>query len=118
MPSIDFVRRSCSSTAGQTIHYHRAMPRLRPPGDPVSIRFDGTPVGAARGEPVAAALIAAGHLSLARSPKFHRPRGPSCFRAACDGCLARVDGVANEMTGRIPLTDGEPFFLQKLLEKR
>jgi sarcosine oxidase subunit alpha len=80
--------------------------RLRPPRDPVTIHFDGEPVVADRGEPVAVALIAAGYLALARSPKFHRPRGPSCLRAACDGCLARVDDVPNVMTCRTPVAEG------------
>ncbi|MDP9150643.1 MAG: (2Fe-2S)-binding protein [Myxococcota bacterium] len=68
--------------------------------------FDGEAIVAERGEPVAAALVAAGHLTLARSPKFHRPRGPSCFRAACDGCLARVDDEPNGMTCRVPAAEG------------
>src|SRR5450755_1844920 len=82
------------------------MPRRRPPTDPVTMQFDGQAVVAERGEPVAVALIAAGHLALARSPKFHRPRGPSCLRAACDGCLARLDGQPNVMTCRVPAADG------------
>jgi sarcosine oxidase subunit alpha len=82
------------------------MTRLAPPRAPVTMLFDGAPVVAERGEPVAVALVAAGHLALARSPKFHRPRGPSCFRSACDGCLARVDGVPNVMTCRIPSREG------------
>jgi sarcosine oxidase subunit alpha len=82
------------------------MPRLRPPRDPVTIRLDGEPVVAERGEPAAVALIAAGHLALARSPKFHRPRGPACLRGACDGCLARVDDEPNVMTCRVPAAEG------------
>ena len=74
--------------------------------DPVTFRFDGDDVIAERGEPVAAALVASGRIALARSPKFHRPRGPSCFRAACDGCLARVDGVPNVMTCLTPAREG------------
>jgi NADPH-dependent 2,4-dienoyl-CoA reductase/sulfur reductase-like enzyme len=61
---------------------------------------------AERGEPAAVALVAAGYWAVARSPKFHRPRGPACFRAACDGCLARVDGIPNVMTCRTPAADG------------
>ena len=91
------------------------MPRLRPPRDPVTIHFDGQPVPAERGEPVAAALVAAGHLALARSPKFHRPRGPACFRGACDGCLARVDGVPNVMTCRVPAADGLRIEVQNVV---
>jgi sarcosine oxidase subunit alpha len=82
------------------------MPRLHPPRTPVTIHFDGEAVVAERGEPAAIALVAAGHLALARSPKFHRPRGPSCLRGACDGCLARVDDVPNVMTCRTPAAEG------------
>ncbi len=72
----------------------------------MTLFLDGEPVVAERGEPAAVALLAAGHLALARSPKFHRPRGPACLRAACDGCLARVDEVPNVMTCRVPSTEG------------
>jgi sarcosine oxidase, subunit alpha len=82
------------------------MTRLAAPRDPVTIHLDDEPVVAERGEPVAVALVAAGHVALARSPKFHRPRGPACLRGACDGCLARVDGVPNVMTCRIPSREG------------
>lgn len=66
--------------------------------NPVTILFDGEKIRAEKGEPVAAALVAAGRIQIARSPKYHRPRGPACFRGACDGCLARVDGEPNVMT--------------------
>lgn len=83
------------------------MPRrLEPLRDPVTLHFDGHRVVAERGEPAAVSLMAAGHLAIARSPKFHRPRGPACLRAACDGCLARVDDVPNVMTCRVPAADG------------
>ena len=82
------------------------MPRLHAPHRPVRILFDGKAVVADRGEPAAISLVAAGHLALARSPKFHRPRGPWCLRGACDGCLARVDGVPNVMTCRVAAEAG------------
>ncbi len=94
------------------------MGRLQPPRDPVTLRFDGEEVVAERGEPVAVALVAAGHLSLARSPKFHRPRGPACQRAACDGCLARVDDVPNVMTCRVPAADGMRIDTQNVVGSR
>jgi sarcosine oxidase subunit alpha len=94
------------------------MPRLQPPSDPVTLRFDGEEVAAQRGEPVAVALVAAGHLALARSPKFHRPRGPWCQRAACDGCLARVDDVPNVMTCRVPAADGMRIETQNVVGSR
>jgi len=80
--------------------------RLEPLRDPVKLHIDGHAVVAERGEPAAVSLMAAGHLAIARSPKFHRPRGPACLRAACDGCLARVDDVPNVMTCRVPAADG------------
>jgi sarcosine oxidase subunit alpha len=91
------------------------MRRLQPPKDPVTMTFDGRPLVAERGEPVAVSLLAAGHLVLARSPKFHRPRGPACLRAACDGCLARVDGSPNVMTCRVPAAEGTRVETQNVL---
>jgi sarcosine oxidase subunit alpha len=84
----------------------------------VTITLDGKPVEAARGEPIAAALVASGVLGLARSPKFHRARGPSCFRGACDGCLARVDGIPNVMTCRAPAREGTVVESQNTLGAR
>jgi sarcosine oxidase, subunit alpha len=94
------------------------MPRRRPPSDPVTLQLDGQAVIAERGEPAAVALIAAGHLGLARSPKFHRPRGPTCLRAACDGCLARVDGEPNVMTCRVPAEEGTRIETQNVVGSR
>jgi sarcosine oxidase subunit alpha len=82
------------------------------------MQFDGQAVVAERGEPAAVALIGAGHLALARSPKFHRPRGPSCLRAACDGCLARVDGEPNVMTCRVPAAEGMRIETQNVIGSR
>lgn len=84
----------------------------------MTIRFDGSEVVAERGEPVAAALLGAGRVLLARSTKFHRPRGPSCFRAACDGCLARVDGEPNVMTCRLPASEGLCIETQNVVGSR
>jgi sarcosine oxidase subunit alpha len=94
------------------------MPRLAPVRDPVALTLDGERIVAERGEPVAAALVGAGKLTLARSPKFHRPRGPSCMRGACDGCLARVDGVANVMTCLTAAADGMTILSQNTLGSR
>jgi sarcosine oxidase subunit alpha len=94
------------------------MPRIQPPRDPVRLHFDGEEIEAERGEPVAVALVAAGHLALARSPKFHRPRGPYCQRGACDGCLARVDDVPNVMTCRTPAVDGMRIATQNVVGSR
>ena len=92
--------------------------RLSPPRDPVAMTLDGERFLGERGEPVAAALIGAGKLMVARSPKFHRPRGPSCMRGACDGCLARVDGVANVMTCLTEAAEGRVITSQNRLGSR
>jgi sarcosine oxidase subunit alpha len=82
------------------------MPQPRALRDPVTIYLDGEAITAESGEPVAVALLAAGRVALARSPKFHRPRGPACLRGACDGCLARVDDTPNVMTCRVAAAEG------------
>jgi sarcosine oxidase subunit alpha len=84
----------------------------------VTIQFDGEPVAAERGEPVACALVGAGKMALARSAKFHRPRGPACLRAACDGCLARVDDAPNVMTCMVPAAEGTQVKTQNTLGSR
>ena len=92
--------------------------RLRELEHPVTITFDGEEIQAERGEPIAAALIAADKLVVARSPKFHRPRGPACFRGACDGCLARVDDVPNTMTCLAACENGTAVVSQNHLGPR
>jgi sarcosine oxidase subunit alpha len=84
----------------------------------VTITFDGTEVEAVRGEPVCAAIVRSGTLAIARSAKFHRPRGPSCMRGACDGCLARVDEQPNIMTCLVPAEEGLTVTSQNTLGSR
>lgn len=84
----------------------------------MTLTLDGGSIPAEKGEPIAVALLAAGKLGLARSPKFHRPRGPSCLRGACDGCLARVDDVPNTMTCMAKAHDGCEVVTQNRLGPR
>ena len=72
----------------------------------VEIVVDGATVGASKGESVAIAMVRSGRLLFGRSVKYHRPRGPVCFRARCEGCLMRVDGQPNVMTCKTPVRDG------------
>jgi len=92
--------------------------RCAPLRKQVTISLDGKAIPAAPGEPVAAALVAAGKLAMARSPKFHRPRGPSCMRGACDGCLARVNDVPNVMTCMVAAKEGMSIVSQNTLGSR
>jgi sarcosine oxidase subunit alpha len=84
----------------------------------VTIHLDGEPIPAERGEPIAQALLAADKTILARSPKLHRPRGASCFRGGCDGCLARVDGAPNVITCQTPARGGEHVSAQNVIGSR
>jgi len=86
--------------------------------DAVTITLDGEEIQAERGEPLAVALLGADKITLARSPKLHRPRAPSCLRGACDGCLARVDGVPNVMTCLRPAEGGERIEAQNVIGSR
>lgn len=96
----------------------RMAKRFVPVQDPVEIELDGEKIVAERGEPLVHSLIAAGKLALARSPKLHRPHGPTCLRGACDGCLARVDGEPNVMTCMVRARGGERIETQNVLGSR
>lgn len=92
--------------------------RIKALRDPVAVTHDGETVTMERGQPLAAGLVAAGRLLLARSPKLHRARGPSCFRGACDGCTMRVNGVPNVMTCLVSARGGERIETQNVLGSR
>ncbi len=92
--------------------------RTRALRDPVTLTLDGEAIPAERGEPLALALLGQDKTILARSPKLHRPRGPSCLRGGCDGCLARVDGVPNVMTCLQPARGGEVIVSQNVIGSR
>ncbi len=89
--------------------------RLVDPAKTITLHVDGRDVPAVAGEPVAVALVATGRTLLARSVKYHRPRGPACFAGRCDGCLMRIDGIANVMTCRAPARDGMHVETQNVL---
>ena len=72
----------------------------------VTIDFEGTPVAAFAGEPVAVALFAAGMRTLGRSTKYHRPRGLFCLDGHCASCYMRIDGRPNRRACMVPARDG------------
>jgi sarcosine oxidase subunit alpha len=84
----------------------RRIPDAPPRGKAITVDLEGESIPAVEGEPVACSLIAAGEAVTARSIKYHRPRGPSCFAGACSHCLMRVDGVPNIYTCRTPARAG------------
>jgi sarcosine oxidase, subunit alpha len=75
-------------------------------GAPVVIDFEGAPVAAYAGESIAVALYAAGVLTLARSPKYHRPRGLFCLDGHCASCYLRIGGRPNQRACMTPARPG------------
>jgi predicted molibdopterin-dependent oxidoreductase YjgC len=66
-----------------------------PQGRRVSFSYDGVEFEGFEGEPIAAALHAAGVRVLSRSPAQDRPRGFFCAIGNCSSCLMMVDGEPN-----------------------
>jgi len=84
----------------------RDFPGAAPAGEPVTIDFEGAPVRALAGEPVAAALFAAGIRTLGRSTKYHRPRGLFCLDGHCASCTMRIDGRPNRRACMVRAREG------------
>lgn len=82
------------------------MPRLSTFEPDCTIFLDGQPIPARRGEPIAAALLAAGRPLVSRSAKYHRPRGAFCLAGSCGSCLVRAGGLPNQRACRTPCSDG------------
>ena len=66
-----------------------------PPGPLVEFSFDGVPVEGREGEPIAAALFAAGYRILRTMPRFGDARGGYCMIGRCTDCMVVVDDVPN-----------------------
>ncbi len=81
---------------------HSSAPR----GRRFTLDFEGQPVAAHEGEPVAVALFASGINLLSRSIKFHRPRGFFCLTGDCGACLMRIDGRPNMKACLHPVHEG------------
>ena len=75
-------------------------------GKKVSFTFEGKKMEGFEGEPIAAALHAAGVRLLRHSPHKHRPRGFFCAIGRCSSCMMEVDGEVNVMTCITPLEEG------------
>ncbi len=75
-------------------------------GEKITFTFDGRELEGYAGEPVAAALHAAGVKVLSHSRNYKRPRGFWCAIGNCSSCNMRVNGVPNVRTCVEPLTAG------------
>lgn len=72
----------------------------------VTIYYNGTPIEALEGEPIASALINAGIHAFRTTQKRHEPRGIFCAIGRCTDCKMIVDGVPNTRTCITPVKDG------------
>ena len=76
-------------------------------GEVVEIFWRGSPISARRGEPIAAALWAAGVVVLGRSEVNGAPRGMFCAIGHCMACRVNVDGVQGMRACLTPIVGGE-----------
>ena len=77
-----------------------------PPAPAVAFTFDGIPVAGRAGEPIVAALFAAGFRVLRTMPRFGDARGGYCMVGRCADCLVVVDGVPNVAACVTPVGKG------------
>lgn len=83
-------------------------PVLGTPLKGVKVKFtlDGKEMEGYEGEPIAAALKAAGVMVHRYTKKQHKPRGIFCAIGRCTDCVMIVDGVPNVRTCITPLKEG------------
>lgn len=75
-------------------------------GKEVTFLFDGKEMKGCEGEPIAAALKAAGVNVHRYTKKQHKPRGIFCAIGRCTDCVMIVDGQPNIRTCVTPLKEG------------
>lgn len=72
----------------------------------VKFEYDGREIEGREGEPIAAALMAAGVRTFRYTKRFYQPRGIYCAIGRCTDCMMVVDGVPNVRTCVTPVRDG------------
>lgn len=87
---------------GDLVHEHSRIQRHAVLGDlpeveEVTFYFEGKPVSARAGEPIMAALVAAG-VGVFRYTKKGSPRRMFCGIGRCTDCVMTVDGVPGVRT--------------------
>lgn len=71
-----------------------------------TLYYNGEPVEAIEGEPVAAALMNAGIRVFRTTAKRREPRGIFCAIGRCTDCMMIVDGIPNTRTCVTAVKDG------------
>ena len=72
----------------------------------VTLYYNGEPIEALEGEPIASALMNAGIRVFRTTAKRHEPRGIFCAIGRCTDCVMVVDGRPNIRTCVTPLKEG------------
>ncbi|NPA75297.1 MAG: FAD-dependent oxidoreductase [Euryarchaeota archaeon] len=85
-------------------------------GKKVTIYFEGKPIDAYEGEPIAEALHAAGIRVMNYTPTTGRARGIFCAIGKCSSCLMKVNGIPNVRTCITLVEDGMQVERQRGLE--
>ncbi|HIW58808.1 MAG TPA: (2Fe-2S)-binding protein [Candidatus Anaerobutyricum avicola] len=75
-------------------------------GKQVAFTYDGKTLYGCEGEPIAAALKAAGVMVHRYTKRAHKPRGIFCAIGRCTDCVMVVDGKPNIRTCVTPLREG------------
>lgn len=86
----------------------RDHPLLGPlPASPtVRLTFEGRPIAARAGEPIVAALLAAGVRVFRTMPRSGEARGGWCMVGRCGDCAVVVDGRPNVPACVTPVAEG------------
>ncbi|MDI3538364.1 MAG: hypothetical protein PWQ41_576 [Bacillota bacterium] len=84
-----------------------------PKTETVWIEVDGKKIPARAGEPIAAALLAAGIRVFRTTHRRGEPRGPFCAVGRCTDCVMTVDGVPNVRTCVTPVREGMKIETQR-----
>lgn len=79
----------------------------------VTIKVDGVEIEAFEGEPIAAALVAAGIKVFRTTRKLGQPRRIFCAVGRCTDCVMTVDGKPNIRTCITPVREGMDIRTQR-----
>ena len=82
-------------------------------GKRVKIEINGKTIEAFEGEPIAAALIAAGVKTFRITKRRDEPRGLFCAIGLCTDCTMSVNGVPNVRTCVAPVRAGMKIETQR-----
>ncbi len=78
-------------------------------GHPLQLQFEGRTIDALLGDTLSSALAAAGHMTLARSFKYHRPRGIVSAAGHDANALFQIGHEPNQRGDQILARDGMRF---------